>query len=157
MSKQPEQQENAIIAKAETRRRGTPSRTARWTRCSRRSSTGCRWWRTTRPNWTRSPSWTGSSTTRLVRGIPRPGDRLPVRRSSPARTTSAPERAADRAPQLQLWIKETGQKLLIIFEARRRGQGRRDQALHGAPTPRGAGGGAREAHGHRADAAVLPA
>src|SRR5579871_6378181 len=37
--------------------------------------------------------------------------------------------------KLQNWVKDTGQRIVIVFEGRRGRQGRHDQAVHRAPQP----------------------
>ena len=61
--------------------------------------------------------------------------------------------------KLQAWVKETGQKVVILFEGRdAAGKGGHDQAVHGAPQPaRRPGRGAGEADRARARPVVLPA
>jgi hypothetical protein len=61
--------------------------------------------------------------------------------------------------KVQAWVKETGQRIIVLFRGTRRGrQGRHDQALHGAPqSTRCACRGAREADRKGAGSVVLPA
>jgi polyphosphate kinase 2 (PPK2 family) len=61
--------------------------------------------------------------------------------------------------KLQAWVKETGQKVVILFEGRdAAGKGGHHQAFHGAPEPSWrARGRPREAHRERARSVVLPA
>lgn len=60
--------------------------------------------------------------------------------------------------KLQMWAKDTGQRVVILFEARRSRQGWCHQAVHGAPQPAGsASRGTGKTQRDRAWAMVFPA